>query len=167
MSRGIANRNPGNIRRSRVRYRGEVRPSRDPDFKQFESMEWGYRAMFVLLDTYRLRYGLDTLRRMISRYAPPEENHTALYIDAVCDMTGVGADEPIDTRDRATMVPVVAAMSQIETGVRAARSEVERGFDLAGRRSARIICGDPIARFFALCGGGREAYADKIHIFAI
>ena len=91
MSRGIANRNPGNIRRSRVRYRGEVRPSRDPDFKQFESMEWGYRAMFVLLDTYRLRYGLDTLRRMISRYAPPEENHTALYIDAVCDMTGVGA----------------------------------------------------------------------------
>ena len=105
MSRGIANRNPGNIRRSRVRYRGEVRPSRDPDFKQFESMEWGYRAMFVLLDTYRLRYGLDTLR---------------------------GADEPIDTRDRATMVPVVAAMSQIENGVRAARSEVERGFDLAG-----------------------------------
>ena len=93
MSRGIANRNPGNIRRSRVRYRGEVRPSRDPDFKQFESMEWGYRAMFVLLDTYRLRYGLDTLRRMISRYAPPEENHTALYIDAVCDMTGVGADD--------------------------------------------------------------------------
>lgn len=132
MSRGIANRNPGNIRRSRVRYRGEVHPSRDPDFKQFESMEWGYRAMFVLLDTYRLRYGLDTLRRMISRYAPPEENHTALYIDAVCDMTGVGADEPIDTRDRATMVPVVAAMSQIENGVRAARAAVERGFDLAG-----------------------------------
>jgi hypothetical protein len=30
------------------------------------------------------------------------------------------------------MVPVVAAMSQIENGVRAARSEVERGFDLAG-----------------------------------
>ena len=60
MSRGVDNCNPGNIRRSRVRYRGEVHPSRDPDFKQFESMEWGYRAMFVLLDTYRRRYGLAT-----------------------------------------------------------------------------------------------------------
>ena len=49
MSRGLDNRNPGNIRRSRVRYRGEVQPSGDADFKQFESMEWGYRAMFVLL----------------------------------------------------------------------------------------------------------------------
>lgn len=136
MSRGIDNRNPGNIRRSRVRYRGEIHPSRDPDFKQFESMEWGYRAMFILLDTYRVRYGLDTLRRMISRYAPPEENHTALYIEAVCDRTDIGADEKIDTRDRATMVPVVAAMSQIENGSRALRAEVERGFDLTGFDSA-------------------------------
>ena len=95
-------------------------------------MEWGYRAMFILLDTYRVRYGLDTLRRMISRYAPPEENHTALYVEAVCDRTGIGADEKIDTRDRATMVPVVAAMSQIENGSRALRAEVERGFDLTG-----------------------------------
>ena len=130
MSRGIDNCNPGNIRRSPVRYRGEVRPSRDPDFKQFESMEWGYRAMFVLLDTYRVRYGLDTLRRMISRYAPPSENSTELYVRAVCGRTGIGADERVDTRDRATMVPVVAAMSQIENGARAVRGEVERGFDL-------------------------------------
>ena len=38
MSRGLSNRNPGNIRQSAVRYKGEVRPSRDPAFKQFESM---------------------------------------------------------------------------------------------------------------------------------
>ena len=50
MSRGLSNRNPGNIRQSAVRYKGEVRPSRDPAFKQFESMPWGYRAIFVLLD---------------------------------------------------------------------------------------------------------------------
>ena len=41
MSRGLSNRNPGNIRQSAVRYKGEVRPSRDPAFKQFESMPWG------------------------------------------------------------------------------------------------------------------------------
>lgn len=90
MSRGVDNCNPGNIRRSRVRYRGEVHPSRDPDFKQFESMEWGYRAMFVLLDTYHRRYGLDTVRGMIARYAPSVENDTARYVRTVCEMTGTG-----------------------------------------------------------------------------
>ena len=55
MSRGLRNRNPGNIRRSGVRYKGEVRPSTDPAFKQFGSMALGYRAIFVLLDTYRRR----------------------------------------------------------------------------------------------------------------
>ena len=120
MSRGIDNCNPGNIRRSRVSYKGEVHPSQDKAFKQFESMEWGYRAMFVLLDTYRVRYGLCTLR----------ENHTALYIDAVSDVTGIDPDEPLNTRCREDMVPVVAAMSRVENGCPAIRGEVERGFDL-------------------------------------
>ena len=46
-------------------------------------MPWGYRAMFVLLHTYRVRHGCRTLREMISRYAPPMENHTENYIRAV------------------------------------------------------------------------------------
>ena len=130
MSRGLRNCNPGNIRRSRVRYRGEKHPSQDPDFKQFESMAWGYRAMFVLLDSYRVRHGLNTLRGMISRYAPPSENHTALYIDAVSERTGVSPDEPLNTRDRKTMIPIVRAMSRVENGVDAVLSDVETGWML-------------------------------------
>jgi len=83
MSRGLSNCNPGNIRQSKVRYKGEVQPSRDPAFKQFESLAWGYRAVFVLLHTYRVRHGLRTVRGMISRWAPPVENHTEAYIRAV------------------------------------------------------------------------------------
>lgn len=132
MSRGIRNCNPGNIRRSRVRYRGEKHPSQDPDFKQFESMAMGYRAMFILLDTYRVRYGLKSIREMISRYAPPTENHTALYIEAVCDLAGVLPDEEINTRSRHVMVPIVAAMSRVENGCIARRTEVEEGFTLTG-----------------------------------
>ena len=132
MSRGTRNCNPGNIRRSRVRYKGELHPSLDPAFKQFESMAWGYRAIFILLDTYRQRYGLETIRGMISRYAPPEENHTALYVAAVSDMTGIRPDEELDTRSRRVMVPIVAAMSRVENGCAARRSEVEQGFDLTG-----------------------------------
>lgn len=132
MSRGIDNCNPGNIRLSKVFYRGEVQPSQDAAFKQFSSMEWGYRAMFVLLDTYARRYGLNTIRGMISRYAPPSENNTEAYIAAVCEWTGIAADEVLDTRSRRDMVPIVVAMSRIENGVPALRPQVEKGFDLTG-----------------------------------
>lgn len=132
MSRGIDNCNPGNIRLSKVFYRGEVQPSQDAAFKQFSSMEWGYRAMFVLLDTYARRYGLNTIRGMISRYAPPSENNTEAYIAAICEWTGIAADEVLDTRSRLDMVPIVVAMSRIENGLPALRPQVEKGFDLTG-----------------------------------
>ena len=93
MSRGLSNCNPGNIRQSKVRYKGEVQPSRDPAFKQFESLAWGYRAVFVLLHTYRVRHGLRTVRGMISRWAPPVENHTEAYIRAVAADTGIDPDD--------------------------------------------------------------------------
>ncbi len=130
MARGLDNRNPGNIRRSKVRYRGEVQPSRDPDFKEFESLAWGYRAIFVLLDTYRIRYGLDTIRGMISRWAPPSENHTDIYIRAVAADTGLEPDERLDTRDPATMIPLAAAISRVENGTKADLRDVEAGWQL-------------------------------------
>ncbi len=130
MARGLDNRNPGNIRQSKVRYRGEVRPSRDPAFKEFETLAWGYRAIFVLLDTYRLRYGLDTLRGMISRWAPPSENHTDIYIRAVAADTGIDPDEPLDTRNAKTMIPIAAAISRVENGTPADMRQVADGWDL-------------------------------------
>lgn len=130
MSRGLDNRNPGNIRRSQVRYKGEVRPSRDPAFKEFESTTWGYRAIFVLLDTYRIRYGIDTIRGMIARWAPPSENPTDAYVRSVVRLTGIAEDRPLDTRDRRTMIPLAAAISQVENGVAAEMDAVEQGWEL-------------------------------------
>ena len=130
MSRGLRNNNPGNIRRSRVRYKGEVRPSRDPEFKEFSSMAYGYRAMFVLLDTYRSRYGLSTIRQMLNRYAPPEENFTEGYVRFVADYSGVMPDEAVDTRVEMDMIPIVSAMSKIENGVAANLADVEAGWRL-------------------------------------
>ena len=130
MSRGLRNNNPGNIRRSRVCYKGEVRPSRDPDFKEFSTMAYGYRAVFVLLDTYRSRYGLTTIRQMLNRYAPPTENFTEGYVRFVADYSGVMPDEVVDTRSEKDMIPIVAAMSKIENGVAANIEDVERGWEL-------------------------------------
>lgn len=130
MSRGLRNCNPGNIRRSKVRYKGEVQPSRDAEFKEFCSMGYGYRAMFVLLDSYRSRYGLCTIRQMLGRYAPPSENFTEGYVRFVSSRTGIAPDEIVNTRAARDMVPIVAAMSQIENGVPATMEDVELGWRL-------------------------------------
>jgi len=125
MARGLNNRNPGNIRQSKGRYKGEVRPSRDPAFKQFETM-----AIFVLLHTYRTRHGLRTIAAMIARWAPPSENKTELYIRTVSRRSGIPADRPLDTRDRRTMIPIAAAISFVENGTTADMHDVEKGWEL-------------------------------------
>lgn len=130
MSRGLINCNPGNIRQSKTRYKGERCPSRDSEFKEFESMAYGYRAMFVLLDTYSRRYGLCTIRQMLNRYAPPSENFTEGYIRFVSEKTGIAPDEIVNSRAARDMVPIVAAMSQIENGIPAVMADVHRGWEL-------------------------------------
>lgn len=131
MSRGLRNNNPGNIRQNSDNFLGEVKPSSDPPFKQFESIEYGYRAIFVTLNTYQKKYGLSTIRAMISRWAPPEDNnHTEAYIRAVSSESGVPENSHITSTNKDVMVPIVAAMSRVENGVTANISEVQRGWDL-------------------------------------
>ena len=136
MSRGLRNCNPGNIRQSAVRYQGEVIPSSDPAFKQFKTMVWGYRAMFMVLYTYQKKHGLNTLEQMIRRYAPPAENDTQGYIKAVCNWSGIGSEQILYTLDGHTMIPIVCAMSRVENGIAAIRSDVEAGWELFIRSTA-------------------------------
>lgn len=130
MSRGLRNCNPGNIRRGSFRYKGEKAESSDSAFRQFESMEWGYRAMFVLLHTYSVKHKCCTLREIINRYAPPIENHTENYIRRVACATHLAPDEDISTTDGVVMTAVVAAMSEVENGVVANMSDIWRGWEL-------------------------------------
>ena len=58
LPRGLRNNNPGNIRINGDLFQGEVRPSKDKSFKQFETMAYGYRAMFVILRNYIRNYKL-------------------------------------------------------------------------------------------------------------
>lgn len=129
-SRGLRNNNPGNIRLGSFRYKGEKATSSDSAFRQFESIEWGYRAMFVLLHTYEKRYGCNTLRKIINRYAPPVENHTEGYIRRVANATHLSPDKMISTTDGALMTAIVAAMSEVENGVAADMTQVWHGWHL-------------------------------------
>ena len=68
----------------------------DRAFVQFESLEWGWRAAFKLLTrTYYHNYRLYTIRKIIQRWAPPQENNTEAYIQNVSRLSGIGPDEPI------------------------------------------------------------------------
>lgn len=129
LPRGLRNCNPGNIRKSPTRYLGEVQPSKDPAFKQFESMAWGYRALFVLLDSY-CRRGVRTIREIISRYAPPVENYTEGYIRVVAESAGLPAESNVDMSDHDLMVRIAAAISRVENGRAAILADVEQGWQL-------------------------------------
>ena len=130
LPRGLRNCNPGNIRRSSVRYKGEREECSDNAFRQFKSMAWGYRAMFVLLHTYAVKHHCRSLCDFIARYAPPSENNTEAYLRRVAFSTHLSPDEVISTTDCATMTAVVAAMSEVENGVKANMADVKRGWEL-------------------------------------
>lgn len=131
MARGLRNKNPLNIRLSeRTIWKGEVRPSRDRSFCQFETMAYGYRAGLKLLQNYRKTNGCRTISDFINRWAPPVENNTSGYISRVCREMQVPASHVPDVNDRATMCAFVAAMSVVENGVPAVMADVEAGWSL-------------------------------------
>ena len=130
LPRGLRNCNPGNIRKNSIVYAGEIVPSQDDEFKQFVTMAYGYRAMFALLYTYQHRYGLDTIAKMIARYAPENENHTKAYIDVVAERSGVPANGHITATNGDVMIPIVAAMARVENGEESKLHEVEEGWKL-------------------------------------
>lgn len=87
--RGIRNNNPGNIRKSATQWEGTSSVQGDDAFVTFETPEHGIRAMARVLQTYRDKYGLDTVAKIISRWAPDVENDTEAYIKSVSAQIGV------------------------------------------------------------------------------
>lgn len=129
-TRGMRNNNLLNIRINSDKFQGEVQPSQDKEFKQFEKAAYGYRAAFRILRTYINSYGLNTIRKIISRFAPANENHTENYIRVVSERSGIPADDPVYADSREMMIRIVAAMSFVENGVEAKMSDVIQGWEL-------------------------------------
>ena len=73
-SASIFNNNPGNIRTSPTNWNGEVTEPGEK-FERFSDMHMGVRASARILRTYGRKYGIDTINKIIDRYAPPEDNN--------------------------------------------------------------------------------------------
>ncbi len=129
-SRGVRNNNPGNIRKGVSRFRGEVFPSRDLEFKEFTTPAWGYRAIFLLVKNYNTLYGINTIEGIIKRWAPPCENDTRRYIDVVAQRLNVKPSAHIDWYDSDSMIRLAWSISKIENGVTPSLKEINEGWEL-------------------------------------
>lgn len=113
-ARGIRNNNPGNIERTRDRWRGmSADQSADERFVVFDSPEWGLRAMARVLRKYAAG-GAVTVRAIINRWAPPTENVTSAYVAAVARELNVDPDTPLVLD--AVLPELLAAIVRHENG---------------------------------------------------
>ncbi len=136
--RGIRNNNPLNIRLSSDKWQGQRPPSNSPEgekvFCQFSGMEWGWRAAFVILcKTYYGKRGLRTIRAIVSRWAPNNENNTAAYIRHVSDYTGIGPDKVLASPKECPTdwLLIGYAMAVVENGKALPAVPMLKGFSLA------------------------------------
>lgn len=113
-ARGIRNNNPGNIRHSSAQWDGMRETQTDSAFVQFTSPVYGLRALAKLLFNYQRLYGINTVRGIISRWAPSSENNTEAYIFVVANALNVDPDGPLDMRS--VMPDLVAAIVKHENG---------------------------------------------------
>lgn len=131
MTRGERNNNPGNIREGysdKTAWKGERATDDDPEFEEFETPEDGIRALGKVLLYYQRKYGIRTIRGIINRWAPSNENDTENYIQSVCLMVGVDSREAIDLTDRRMLREIVVAIIHHENGrVNYADDVIEEG----------------------------------------
>lgn len=124
--RGIRNNNPGNIRWGDD-WKGLVPQDKrtDRSFCQFVEAKWGIRAMAKILLNYRKSQGMpgvgaagiDTVREIISRWAPPNENNTEAYVQSVAKACGVLPNDPIDLTNKQLMLSLVKGIIAHENGM--------------------------------------------------
>lgn len=114
--RGIRNNNPGNIRLSSARWRGQKAQQMDNAFVEFETPLMGLRALMVLLLTYYRKFNLDSVGSILRRYAPPHENATDHYIESVAKRLGVEREQGLKMEDAKVLAAFASAIVRHENG---------------------------------------------------
>jgi hypothetical protein len=103
--RGIRNNNPGNIEwiaDAAKRWRGML--SRDGRYGIFDTAANGVRAIGGEIRA-NFRRGQNTIREILTEWAPPTENDTGSYMRSVAAELDVGLDTPL----RQSQIPALAA----------------------------------------------------------
>ncbi len=116
LPRGIRNNNPGNLRRTRDPWQGLATPQTDREFFVFKDATYGIRALARTLINYQDEHNLRSIRQIICRWAPANENDTTAYINSVAKQTRFDADQPLDMHKYAHLAPLAKAIILHENG---------------------------------------------------
>ena len=118
-ARGERNNNPGNIDYNPAnKWQGQLphNPAEESRFCRFQSPEYGIRAIYKLLQTYQTKYGLNSVKAIINKYAPPIENNTTGYINRAAADIGIGINDHLNTKDKKTGIALATAIVGVELG---------------------------------------------------
>lgn len=172
---GVRLNNPGNIEIG-PRWKGLSDQQKHHRFATFSHPKWGIRAIAVTLTTYQdkrvARDGskIDTVREMITRWAPPEDdNPTDNYVEFVQQhleehRKRYGGD--VNTDSFEDMFPLVKALMRFENGYHPYDDEtIAIGLRLAGiepppkpLRKSRTVRGATVAAVST----GAQAVVDQV-----
>lgn len=128
--RGIRNNNPLNIERGGDQWEGMAPVQSDSRFLVFTDAVFGIRAAARILANYAKR-GANTVEKIVSTWAPPNENDTEAYIKFVTQQTGFKRDQVMN-KSAGHYVPLLAAMIKMENGINPYSNEtIAKGVSLS------------------------------------
>ncbi len=136
-NRGIRNHNPGNIDyNAHNNWRGQlgIEIHAQPRFARFKAPEYGIRALVRLLNTYFEKHGLNTIYKIVSRWAPPNENNTEEYANFVGVRVGISPYKVItELDDYDVLFKLVEAIITKENGYQPySVKQINKGISMAG-----------------------------------
>lgn len=130
-TKGIRLNNPGNIELG-DKWQGLADKQLDTRFCTFSSPVYGMRAIAKLMLAYQRKYGLNTVRKLIGRWAPPFENFTDQYAENVARWGRIDADSVIDVKARDVLGMLIRGIVRQENGSMPYSDEqVEEAINLA------------------------------------
>lgn len=133
IARGIRLNNPGNIVKTSIKWKGKVHSS-DRRFEEFESIEYGIRAMMRNIIT-KFHKGYNSIESLINEWAPAFENNTKAYIFRVSTSVGISPSKPIERVSKELLISLAKAISGVENGKDAkliAESSYNQAYDMIG-----------------------------------
>lgn len=120
--RPVRNSNPGDLE-SGDHWQGLVPKNQmtpeqaaEDRFAVFAGPKWGFRAMAIILLNYARVHHLNTVREIISRWAPASENDTEAYVSKVADRVGVSPDISLDFTKPDLLASLARAITIQECG---------------------------------------------------
>jgi len=141
---GFRNNNPGNLRANNTSWEGKI--GEKGGFVVFDDVAWGIRATATNFHSSITRHGTNTLRKYITRYAPPFENDTNAYIKFVSEKTGIDPDETLPN-DLESLKKILKAQFQMEIGTKYEALITENDYNEGISRLS-----SPVASFFKAVG---------------